>query len=311
MSGLSSFISGLFSSSSEVVGSTLRTSADLTVTSSRFVTSPIVSRLVNNLAFLPPARSTAVLHELSCDPAHTFITNGEYKISLLTSTPKTYKASLRECIVFSHGNGSDILSMRSLCDYWADVFMLDCICYDYPGYGLSVRLDDELSTTSSFTSSMSKPSKRTRPKTYPTEEGCYNSMKIVMDHLRKEYDVIYIVGQSLGTGICVDYCAKYAWKTPIVLISPYKSIARVIADSCATSAIDSSFNTYEKVDKLKCPVKIFHGDSDTLIHISHGEDIYKALLDKKLSPVWLKNVGHNDILDKITTAHLLEVFRSE
>lgn len=117
-----------------------------------------------------------------------------------------------------------------------------------------------------------------------------------------------MVGQSLGTGVCVDYCAKTGWVDPVILISPYKSLVRVIADSCISTAVDSSFNTIEKIPDLKCPVKILHGEQDTLINVSHGREIYDKLSDKTFDPVWFPTAGHNNILERITFEHIGTVF---
>lgn len=290
---ISSFLTNMFTSAYNAISPSFYSSTDLTVTSLRYSASPIVNRLVNNYAFLPPDRPSRVLHELMIDPTHDFVSNNKYTISFLTSKPKFYKSN--RCILFSHGNASDVLSMNAFCNYWANMFGMDCICYDYLGYGLSKKINTAKNKIYSTT---------------PSEDGCYISLKIMMDHLKTKYDVIYMIGQSLGTGVCVDYCAKYKWETPIVLVSPYKSIARVIADTQITSIIDSSFNTYEKINRLKCPVKIFHGESDTIIHISHGKEIYDALPDKTFQPVWLKNIGHNDILENIAAVWLFDVFES-
>lgn len=263
------------------------------ITSTRYVSFPIVNKIVNNLAFHPPKRSQIELHELKNHPDHNFVSNENYKISYFTAKPVNYEPKIRKCILFSHGNGADIISMIDFCTILANEFKMNTVCYDYPGYGLSIKLSDN------------------NDKTYPTELGCYASIKIMMDYLKDNYDIIYIVGQSIGTGVCVDYCANNTWTTPIILISPYTSIARVISDTTLTSSIDSSFNSYEKINLLKCPVRIIHGDADTLIDISHGKTMYQALPDKTLDPIWLEGVGHNDILSNIGRKHLRDVFELE
>jgi hypothetical protein len=149
--------------------------------------------------------------------------------------------------------------MKDLCHYWSNLFGLDCVCYDYVGYGLS-KCANNIDIV------------------YPTEDGCYRSIEIMMDVLNKKYDKIFLVGQSLGTGVCVDYCSKTDWIDPIILISPYKSLVRVMADSCLSSTIDSSFNILDKVPKLKCPVKIIHGKNDKLICVEHGVEILNKII---------------------------------
>lgn len=286
-----SFFSSLFSWLSD--GSTCYVSdaTDATISSSRFITRPIVNAVVNKLAFIPPVRDQQELSMLKNMSNHFFATDNEYAISYMVCKPALPKAYIRKkygsektCILFSHGNASDVLQLVYFCDGWANLFGIDCICYDYIGYGLS------------------------EPTESPTEEGCYRSIRIMMNEISKKYDKIYLIGQSLGTGICVDYCSENNWLQPIVLISPYKSIVRVVANSCMSSAIDSSFNTIDKLPKLKCPVKIFHGEEDNLIGIDHGMEIYENLPDKTLRPTWFAKCGHNNILERISFIDLDEVF---
>lgn len=192
-------------------------------------------------------------------------------------------------LVFSHGNASDIYGMYSYFTGVADACNVCVVGYDYVGYGLSLG-------------------------NKPTEERCYASLEAVMNYLLNKQNIkseqIYLVGQSLGTGVVADYAHKFQWKQPIILISPYKSICRVVADTFIVSSVDK-FETLKKVDgkaaPICCPVKIFHGKDDKLIDVSHAEKIYEGLIDKSLEPVWFDNIGHNDILNVITAEHYNEV----
>ncbi|AYV85024.1 MAG: hydrolase family protein [Satyrvirus sp.] len=188
-------------------------------------------------------------------------------------------------IVFSHGNASDIYSMFYFMKDLSDKLGVGIIGYDYIGFGMS---HDEK----------------------PSERGCYDSMEAIMDYILNELYIdkknIYLLGQSLGTGIAIDYVFKHNWTNPIILVSPYKSICRVVADTSLVAPIDK-FNTLKKLGSITCPVKIFHGDLDKVISITHGKEIYENLKNKTFDPVWFKNVGHNDILYKIENAHYFEV----
>lgn len=175
-------------------------------------------------------------------------------------------------IIFSHGNASDIYTFyRQLCNYSTNLGV-KIICYDYPGYGLS-------------TGNLN-------------EENCYSAIEEVVNHYIKKVGEanIILVGQSLGTGITVNYANNHNWKYPIVLISPYKSIARVICDTCVpeSSFRHNMFKTYVKIENLECPVKLIHGTNDTVIPIHHSQYLYDRL-KYPMSPSWKQGVGHNDI----------------
>jgi len=195
-------------------------------------------------------------------------------------------------IIFSHGNGCDIYKM---CEYFVNLASIinactntkvNIICYDYIGYSISA------------------------PKT-PSEQGCYDSLEAIMCYVQNNLHVnpqnIYLIGQSLGTGVVIDYVSKNkTWTTPIMLISPYKTICRVVLDSCCVNPIDK-FTSIYKLQNITCPVKILHGEQDRIINISHGKEMYDKLINKSLQPVWFEDTDHNDIIDKILPDHYLEV----
>ena len=82
-------------------------------------------------------------------------------------------------------------------------------------------------------------------------------MKICKDIYGIRESQITLIGQSLGTGIVVEYCKKTNWKNPIILLSPYKSIVRVQYDPhwldiIANSFIDNIdlFQNHRKIGEL-------------------------------------------------------------
>lgn len=199
---------------------------------------------------------------------------------------KPDKQIIDGCVVYSHGNAMDIYTAFSYASHISNLCGIDVVVYDYIGYGLSRE-------------------------TKPSETNCYNSIEAVVKYVGESLgynkNKIYLYGQSLGTGVTVDYVSKHDWTTPILLVSPYKTIANVACDSSLTKPIDKFASVY-KLDKVNCPVKIIHGTNDTVINVSHGRELYDKLKDKSLSPVWMKNIGHNDILYQITRNQYCDVF---
>lgn len=240
-----------------------------------------VHNFVDDKIFCPPTKPT----QKDIDQVTTNRSKIYYVIDGTTTTSYIHIQPTRKItnkfIVFSHGNGCDMFGMYSYLVAVANGYGCNVICYDYAGYGLSV---DETNRCS--------------------EQGCYNALKYVIDDISHKFnltlDNILLVGQSLGTGVVVDYVAKQRlWISPIMLISPYKTIARVIYDSSFVGPIDK-FLTKNKIGKLTCPVKIFHGKADKLILIEHGMELYTLLKNKSLDPVWIENADHNNILEYVT-----------
>jgi len=157
--------------------------------------------------------------------------------------------------------------------------------YDYIGYGLS--------------------------RGSPTEEGCYRSMEAVMRYVTYELgiktDNIYLIGESLGTGVVVDYMYKNQWTGPTILVSPYKSIARVVLDSSLTYPFDK-FMSLDKIKNIKAPIKIIHGTADNVINISHAVKLYDNLINKKFKPLWITDAGHG-IFHLFSNPSVMEHYR--
>lgn len=191
-----------------------------------------------------------------------------------------------KCIVFAHGNGCDIYTMYDFIRRLSRELDIDVLIFDYPGYGLARGQA-------------------------PTEQGCYDSIKQVVDYAKTKYADITLIGHSLGTGVVMDYAAKFDWKSPLILISPYKSMSRVLSDNSSCSVVKSidKFGTWYKLEKIVGPIKIFHGDADTLINISHAKDLFESLRHQGIEPTWLEGIGHNDILDTIIANHMPEIIR--
>jgi len=245
---------------------------------SRKITHPVVNMLV----FSPPLiasngikYSETTLEQIECN----FIYHDENK--RVPYKLHTYPNATKY-ILFAHGNATDIIQMSEYCKSLSNVTKSNVMSFEYPGYLCS----DEK----------------------PTEKGCYENVDIIMNFMlndaRIKKENIFLVGQSLGTGIVIDYASRNDWPTPILVISPYKSIASVVIDdntSCSSlrTTVDM-FESLKKITKVKAPVKIIHGIADTVIGIDHGQALYEKI-PVKLPPIWIPNCGHNDILHRITS----------
>ena len=186
-------------------------------------------------------------------------------------------------LIFSHSNGCDIFTFGEYLHNLSKLLNIIVVSYDYPKYGLSKgKLD---------------------------ETNCCLSLELVINHYKKLNNNIILVGQSLGTGIIIDYVSKNTWNNPIILISPYKSIPNVACDAemCNSIIENGNYNSYSKIINVTCPVKIFHGTKDETINISNSIELYEKIENKKFKPTWFENIGHNDILNKINAEHYNEI----
>jgi hypothetical protein len=66
---------------------------------------------------------------------------------------------------------------------------------------------------------------------------------------------------------------------------------------------ENNYDIEKMIPKLKCAVKLIHGTNDKLFNIEQAHELYDKLT-KKLPPVWLEMVGHQEILHKINPEDL-------
>lgn len=181
-------------------------------------------------------------------------------------------------IVIAHGILTGIFDMHDFCKNLSEEIKVNVICFEYPG-----AIFD--------------------PEGIRNEVTCCNNLslmiKYMINNLAIETKNIFLVGNSLGTGVVVDYVANNEWTTPIMLISPYKSIYSIhpgyYDKIFSVYENDDIFETHKKINKITCPVKIIHSEKDTLIHIGHAKYLYNKLSNKMI-PFWLNNCDHDKVL---------------
>lgn len=244
----------------------------------------------NFIMFLPPVSDNSARDV-------EYIAHNGRTVAYRRIIPNAFKnmsAARQKYLVFSHGNAEDMYSSDYLYRRLSNELGVGICVYDYPGYGLSTG--------------------------NPHERGCYENHEAVINALMREYYIpkenIFLVGRSIGTGVVVDYITSHAWTTPVMLISPYKSIFSVVTDKP-----DGSFNAYSllrafdrfdsigKIGRAACPIKIIHGCDDNIIPVHHGRDLYAAMPNKTLRPEWIDGVGHNDIGEYLQSSWFDELFK--
>lgn len=247
-----------------------------------------IDESMNKKIFAPPGRIRDYNYlKLTTDQSIVleYHTATNKRISAVEVWPANDYAT-EKYLVFSHGNACDIVNMIDYLINLANNLRIRILAYDYVGYGMS---------------NMSEP----------TEQECYNSLEATINYLTIDRSIpksnLYLVGQSLGTGVVIDYVSKHPWNNPIMIISPFKSICSIASETFKYLTAIDKFKNISKIKNVTCPVKIFHGKNDDLINISHGLELYEKLPNKALEPVWLDNCNHRNIMQRITLDHYLEV----
>ncbi len=172
-------------------------------------------------------------------------------------------------ILYSHGNAEDLGGIRPVLQrLYATGFSV--FAYDYQGYGTSQGT--------------------------PTEENAYGDIDTAYNYLTQQLNVpsdrIIAHGRSVGGGVAVDLAAR-------------KPLGGLIMESAFTTAFQvvlpipvlpfDKFRNIDKIKKVNCPVFVMHGQADETVPFSHGEKLFAAAPEPKLS-FWVEEASHNDLI---------------
>jgi len=173
-------------------------------------------------------------------------------------------------VLYSHGNGEDLGMVREQLKKLTR-FGCDFISYDYPGYGLSGGT--------------------------PTEEGCYQAIKCLYDHLITEMGVapqnIILWGRSLGTGPSCFLASKNE-VAGLVLETPFLSAFRTITEIPVLPW--DRFRNINFVSSIQCPSLVIHGNMDEVVPFRQGRKIHRALPHPN-ELLEIKGASHNNIAE--------------
>ena len=107
-------------------------------------------------------------------------------------------------------------------------------------------------------------------------------------------------GRSIGGGPAVDLASREP-VGGLILESTFTSASRVL-----TNIRIFPFDRFENINKIgsvRCPVLVIHGKKDRTIPFQHGEKLFAAANEPKVS-FWVDNAGHNDLFKAAGGAYL-------
>ncbi len=173
-------------------------------------------------------------------------------------------------VLYSHGNAEDIgLLLPMLADIKSMGFSV--FAYDYRGYG-----------TSSGT---------------PSEENAYRDVDAAYTYLTNDLGVhanrIIALGRSLGGAVAVDL-ARRRQLGGLVIESSFVTAYRVLT-RIPLFPFDK-FQSISKIEEVRCPVLVIHGQKDKVIPFWHGERLFQEANEPKLS-FWVAGAGHNNLFE--------------
>jgi pimeloyl-ACP methyl ester carboxylesterase len=252
------------------------------------------STVASALAFHPPNPSYDIVYDefsqsykllfLNPDAKFDNITGDIVKTDSNTSIPIICMRypNAKHTMIFSHGNATDCGAMIMVFAMICSKLKINVVGYDYTGYGPSMFVDNI---------------RPTEKQTYKDIIRAYEWViehKLVSDPLKQ----ILLYGQSVGSGPSI-YLASKSNKYPIaglILHSPIMSGLRVLTPSRLLCCCDI-FPNIDRINKIKVPVFVIHGEDDVEVSMDHGRGLYNKLPDiYQTEPWWVPRRGHNNVL---------------
>lgn len=183
----------------------------------------------------------------------------------------------RFSLLFFHGNGEIASDYDNLAEAYHQIGADFLVC-DYRGYGKSEG----------------KPTLRS---TLADAHAIYNTLKAE----GKLRPTVCVMGRSLGSAPAIELCAEYPEIKACVIESGYADPIplverRGLKVDNITPEEGALFNNSKKIERVKCPVLIMHGEDDVLIYPYEAKLNYDRAGSKDKALQILPGVGHNDIL---------------
>ena len=184
------------------------------------------------------------------------------------------KAESKGIIIYFHGNAGSLARWGEVVNDFS-AFPYDFFIYDYRTYGKSTGVK--------------------------SEDGMLHDAQFIVKYLKqfyKEEDMI-LYGRSLGSGLA-SYCGTLFKVKTVILETPYYNlydVARHYAPFVPYKLLMKySFRSDQYVQKIDCPVYIFHGTKDKIIPYSSAEKLAKKLKPKDKF-ITIPNGRHNNLAD--------------
>lgn len=177
-------------------------------------------------------------------------------------------------ILYLHGNAGAIHDWGRRAPLYLDN-KYDILFVDYRGYGKSDGF-------------------------YNNQDELFNDMQKVYDYTKTRYneDNITLLGFSLGSGLASYLAAKNCPKM-LILNAPYYSWKTLIAEEIAPPIpkfiIKYNIPTYQFVKQVTCPIIIFYGTRDFLIHPDTNAKKLQTIQPDNIQLYPIEDADHNGL----------------
>jgi predicted esterase len=153
-------------------------------------------------------------------------------------------------VIFFHCNGEDLADALPICRQIATTLNVNFLAVEYPGY--SLYEDREAN-----------------------EENILADAEAVVEYMLHYLNVqprdIFILGRSIGSGPSIHVASKFE-VGGLLLVSAFCSIQNVVRDkySFLKLLVKERFNNLSKIEQVRSPVVLVHGQKDEVVSVEHA-----------------------------------------
>lgn len=180
------------------------------------------------------------------------------------------KEADRTLIIYSHGNGENLLNCTQFSRELATSLNADVLSYEYSGYGIN------------------KYNKFER-----TAEGINLTLKTVYEHMitTKNYKSSNIIlwGYSIGSGPSLELASSLSKTSQavkgVILLGAFTNVKTIIRENTHDKIADmfsERWDNLSTIRKVSCPILLLHGEHDTFIPVTHSTQLKNANTNAKL-----------------------------
>lgn len=132
----------------------------------------------------------------------------------------------------------------------------------------------------------------------PTQAGLLSDATAIYDNFSASHKNLAVMGRSLGSGVAM-HLAAHRPVSQVVLITPYDSILAVAKKQYPMFPISlllkDKYDSMALADKVNAPMLVVAGGKDTLIPLSHSQNLVDEIGQDNAKIVVIEQAGHNNI----------------
>lgn len=177
-------------------------------------------------------------------------------------------------LLYFHGNAGDLSRWGEIALYFVEK-QYDVVIMDYRTYGKSTgKLSPEV---------------------------LFTDAQLFYDYTLDQYPEsdITLYGRSLGTGIATELASKNKPKQ-LILETPFYSLLDVAKGMFPILPVSLflkyTFPSFEYIQKVSCPISIFHGTQDSVVPYASGQKLFQTIPEDKASFFTITGGDHNNLI---------------